>query len=200
MSSQFPSWPPTPENEATKLAGDRRDIETLKRKVVRPKSVASPLESFEASSGGTTISNNTLTTVTFDGISISAGSTAFTDNTGTSFTEPVKLSADGWYLFYIDYEWSGGGFTDVRYYEIHVANFLFDNDGNQDLGMNQSAPFEASFRGCWGPLYMRGTVLSSIKLSVKVWHQAGSTQTVTGCLFTGLFLGPDPDPARWPPF
>ena len=34
MSSSFPaySWPPTPENEATALAGDRRDIEGLKRK------------------------------------------------------------------------------------------------------------------------------------------------------------------------
>jgi hypothetical protein len=182
-----------------KVKRNTRGVDSLSKRP-GPALPPSVLESFLVEDGGTTIADNTLTTVTFEAISISAGSTAFTDNSGTSWTEPVKLSADGWYLFYVDYEWSGGGFADVRYYDLHIANFLFDNDGNQDLGMHASAPFEASFRGCWGPLYCRGTALSSIKLSFKVWHQAGSTQTVTGIILTGLFLGADPDPARFPPF
>jgi len=111
---------------------------------------------------------------------------------------PIELLADGWYLFYLNFEWSGGPYADVRYYDLKFQ-FNADNDGNQDISGNESAPFEASYHRTWGPLYFRATSLTP-NISVKVWHNSGGTETITGIILTALYLGPDLDPARFPPF
>lgn len=106
---------------------------------------------------------------------------------------------NGWYLFYLDFEWSGGSYTDVRYYNLHFQN-LADNDGNQDISGNESAPFEASYHRTWGPLYFRAEDFNT-NIGVQVWQNSGTgPQTVTGVLLTAMFLGPDLDQAGFPPF
>lgn len=149
--------------------------------------------------GTGTVNNTTLTTISFaDGVSVSSGATAIKDNSGASTTQPLQLLLDGWYLFYLDFEWSGGSFTNVRYYTL-TFQFNADNDGNLNVSSNESAVFEASHHRTWGPLYFRATSLKP-KVSVKVWQSSGGVATITGVLLTVLYLGPDLDPARFPPF
>src|SRR5574338_993289 len=149
-------------------------------------------------SGTGTVSNNTLTTIYFDEVFIATGVISLGAGAASPGTGPIRLKADGWYLFYLDFEWSGTGFTDVRYYDLSfTANA--DTDGNQDISANESAPFEPSFHRTWGPLYFRGETGATTDVSVKVQHQAGSTQTITGVLLTVAYMGPDLDPTRFPP-
>jgi len=150
-------------------------------------------------SGTGTINNNTLTSIYFDQVSIGTGVTAIVAGSASPGTSPLKLDIDGWYFFYLNVEWAGVGFADVRYYDLHFSTFSMEGDGNQDISAHQSAPFEASFHGTWGPLYCRVSA-GHPSITVKLWHQAGSTQTLAGVLLSVIYLGPDIDPARFPPF
>lgn len=150
-------------------------------------------------SGTGTVATNTLTSIFFDQVFIGAGVTAIRQTaTGSPGITPLELIADGWWLFYLDFDWSGLAYTDVRYYDLKFQ-FNADNDGNQDISANESAPFEPSFHRTWGPLYFRAASLTP-HITVKVWHNSGLTETVTGVTFTVVYLGPDFDPAAFPPF
>ena len=151
-------------------------------------------------SGTGTVSNNTLTDIQMDQISIAAGSTAFTTNSALNSEKPLKAVLNGWYFFYLNFEWAGSPYTDVRTYSLFFTNFA-DNCGDQNIVQSGSAPFiNAAFNGMFGPLYLRAADLSGSWWKVRVQHSAGSTQTLAGVELTCLYLGPDLDPARFPPF
>ena len=157
----------------------------------------------DCSTGGTstgTVSNNTLTDIRMDQISIASGSAAFAVNTAVTSEKPLKCILNGWYLFNLNFEWSGAAYADVRTYSLFLTN-LADNVADTNMVQSASSPFiNAAFNGTFGPLYIRGADLAGSWFKVSVQHNAGSTQTVTGVLLTALYLGPDIDPARMPPF
>lgn len=147
-----------------------------------------------------TVSNNTLTDIKMDEISIASGSSAFAIRTAVTSERPLKAILNGWYFFFLNFEWSGAAYTDVRTYSLFINNEA-DNAGDQNVVQSSSSPFiNAAFNGTWGPLYLRGADLSDSYWKVRVQHNAGSTQTVTSVMLTCLYLGPDLDPARFPPF
>ena len=75
---------------------------------------------------------------------------------GAGTPRPFKCIIDGWYLAYINFEWSGAVYSDVRTYSFY-SNTFPDNAGNQNLIESESSPFiDAAFNGTYGPLYIRG--------------------------------------------
>jgi hypothetical protein len=158
------------------------------------------LASDSQSPGTGTVDNNTLTDIIFDSLSIPTGSRAFAEDQGAGTARPFKGVLDGWYLGYINFDWSGGVYSDVRMYGLY-SNTLPDNVGANTLVQFSSAPFQDSaFNGTFGPLYIRGETVGASYFKLRVQHAAGSTQTVTGAVMTVVYLGPDLAPSRWPPF
>jgi hypothetical protein len=151
--------------------------------------------------GGTgTVSNNTTTDVIFDQRSFATGTAAFAPDQNLATARPFKCVLDGWYLGYINFEWSGSPYTDVRSYALYINSFA-DNAGDQNIVQAMSQPnINAAYNGTFGPLYIRAATLGNAYFKTKVHHQAGSTQTVTGVLMTVIYLGEDLEPGRWPPF
>lgn len=151
-------------------------------------------------SGTGTVSNNTLTDIIMDQISIASGSSAFTTRSALNSATPLKALLDGWYFFYLNFEWAGTPYTDVRTYSLFVNNFP-DNCGDDDVVHSESSPFiNAAFNGTFGPLYFRPSQLSDFWWKVRVQHSSGGTETIAGVELTCLYLGPDLDAARFPPF
>lgn len=152
------------------------------------------------SPGTGTVDNNTYTSIIFDDFSIAAGSQAFATHSGSNTARPFKCILDGWYLGYVNFDWSGGVYSDVRLYAL-FSNTLPDNVGSQTLVQFSSAPFhDSAFNGTYGPLYIRGGTFAASYFELRVQQAAGSTQTVTGAVMTIVYLGPDLQPDRWPPF
>lgn len=152
-----------------------------------------------ASGGGTgTVSNNTNTQITFDEFSLAADTQAFAADQGAGTSRPFKAILDGWYIGYINFEWSGGVFADVRTYVLY-SNLFPQNAGSQNMVKSEPSPFiNAAFNGTYGPFYIRAAELGSGWFRTRVQHAAGSTQTITGVLMTVVYLGADLEPGRFP--
>jgi len=151
-------------------------------------------------SGTGTVNNNTLTDIVMDQISIASGSLAFTTRSAVPSARPLKALLDGWYFFYLNFEWAGSPFTDQRTYSLFITN-LADNCGDDDIVQSSSSPFiNSAFNGTFGPLYFRPSALSDFWWKIRVQHMSGGTETIAGVELTCLYLGPDLDPGRFPPF
>ncbi len=164
-------------------------------------SVDSAIAYDSTAGGGTgTIANNTATDIIFDQYVLSSGSTAFAEDQGAGTGRPFKCVLDGWYLGYINFEWSGSPYSDVRSYALFINSFA-DNAGDQNIVQSESSPWlNAAFNGSFGPLYIRAATLGNAYFKTRVQHTAGSTQSITGVLMTVIYLGPDLDPDSFPRF
>jgi hypothetical protein len=196
-----PIFEPTPARADARLGFDRNQLQRRPAPTTSPFTIDSAFANDSTVSGGTTtvVSGGTHS-ITFDEISIAAGSTAFAVRTAVPSFRPIKVTLDAWYLFYLNFEWSGGTYTDERTYSLFINN-LADNAGAQDIVQTQQAPnINAAFNATYGPFYMRGASLSDSYYSLDVSQNSGTTQTITGVLLTAICLGGDLDPARMPPF
>jgi len=140
-----------------------------------------------------TINNNTLTTVTFESYAIASSATAIQINTATI---PFKLVEAGWYHFWVDVEWSGAGFTDVRMAIMSKAGggFWLNNNDTTFLPRTvMSDPYVAGTTGSWGPLYANCSSGNSINVGLKVQQASGVSKTMTGVHYSVIYLGPAMD-------
>lgn len=151
--------------------------------------------------GTSSVSDNTLTTINWDNTFVSAGATALSVNTPSPTTSvAMNLLLDGWFIFWLDFEWSGAGFTDDRLYQL-VMNTTADNDSasmslTDGIGSEGNSPYQAAHHHTYGPLYFRNS--PTVKMSVK--QNSGAPQDITGVLLTAIYMGPDMDPGAFPPF
>ena len=134
------------------------------------------------------ISNNTQTTMTFEHYSISPSNTAIQINTGTP-TLPFHIVQGGWYQFWLESEWSGSGFADVRHHGLLISGAgAFDNE-DAGSGLTPRAalsdPYHAGVTSSFGPMHIQ----PPLDIGIQEWQKSGSSQTLLTVHFTIVFLG-----------